>query len=179
MDPLALIQKYYDAESPLYETLVTHSRQVSDKAISIARNNPHLDIDLQFVQEAAMLHDIGIFQTNAPRIFCNGKFPYIAHGYLGADILRAEGFEKHALVCERHTGTGLSLKQIERNALPIPHRDMQPVSIEEQLICFADKFYSKTHLDGELPIEKIRAKMLRFGEDSLAKFDYWMTFFNV
>lgn len=179
MDPIAVIQKYYDTTSPLYEILVTHSRQVTNKAVAIARNNPHLSIDLQFVQEAAMLHDIGIFQTSAPRIFCNGEFPYIAHGYLGADILRSEGFEKHALVCERHTGTGLTLLQIERADLPIPHRDMQPISIEEQLICFADKFYSKTHLEQELPIEKIRSKMSRFGLESLKKFDYWMKVFNM
>ncbi len=179
MNPLEIIQNYYDAESHLYNILVTHSIQVRDKAIAIASKNPHLNIDLQFVKEAAMLHDIGVFKTNAPRIFCEGSFPYIAHGYLGADILREKGFEKHALVCERHTGTGLSLQHIVSNNLPIPHRDMQPITIEEQLICFADKFYSKTHLDQELPIERIRAKMSKFGKDSLAKFDYWMELFNL
>ena len=70
---------------------------------------------------------------------CIRDSPYIAHGYLGAEILRAEGFPQHALVCERHTGAGLSLHEIIDRQLPIPHREMLPVTMEEQLICFADK----------------------------------------
>ena len=58
-------------------------------------------------------------------------------------------FPRHALVCERHTGAGLSLKDIMDQKLPVPPREMLPVSMEEQVICFADKFFSKTHLDRE------------------------------
>ena len=54
--------------------------------------------------------------------------------------------KKSALVCERHTGAGLSLEGIIAQDLPVPHREMVSVSLEEQAICFADKFYSKTHL---------------------------------
>ena len=35
-----------------------------------------------------MLHDIGIFQTDAPGIHCFGSQPYICHGRLGAELLR-------------------------------------------------------------------------------------------
>lgn len=59
--------------------------------------------------------------------------------------MRKEGFPRHALVCERHTGAGISLQSIIDQQLPVPHRDMVPVSLEEQVICFADKFFSKTH----------------------------------
>ena len=90
-----------------------------------------------------MLHDIGIFLTDAPGIFCFGDKPYICHGYLGADLLREEGFPRHALVCERHTGAGISAESIIKQDLPIPHREMLPVSMEEQVICFADKFFQK------------------------------------
>ena len=54
-----------------------------------------------------MLHDIGIIRCNAPGIQCFGNEPYICHGRIGAEMLRAEGFPHHARVCERHTGRGL------------------------------------------------------------------------
>ena len=102
---------------------------MADKALDIARNHPELDLDLQFVEEAAMLHDIGVFLCNAPGIECFGDAPYICHGTLGAELLNEAGFSRHALVCERHTGAGLSLRQIEVQNLPVPHRELMPVSM--------------------------------------------------
>lgn len=143
MNPLALIDKYYPEENELKHILLVHSRSVADKALDMAKKHPELNLDLQFIEEAAMLHDIGIFQTDAEGIGCFGKYPYICHGYLGAELVRQEGFPKHALVCERHTGAGLSLQDIIRQELPVPHREMVPVSLEEQIICFADKFFQR------------------------------------
>jgi uncharacterized protein len=56
--------------------------------------HPEMNLDERFIQEAALLHDIGIFLTNAPKIHCFGDYPYICHGYLGAEILRKEGLDK-------------------------------------------------------------------------------------
>lgn len=177
MNPLALIDKYYPEENELKRILLVHSRAVADKALELARKHPELQLDLQFVEEAAMLHDIGIFKTDAKDIFCFGTFPYICHGYLGADLMRQEGYFHHALVCERHTGAGISLEAIETQGLPLPHREMVPVSLEEQLICFADKFYSKTHLDREKSVEKARKSISRFGDDGVVRFDRWCKVF--
>ena len=85
-------------------------------------------------------------------------------GYLGADLMRKEGFPRHALVCERHTGAGMSLQSIIDQQLPVPHRNMVPVSLEEQVICFADKFFSKTHLDREKSVEKALKSISRYGK---------------
>ena len=177
MDPLLLIDKYYPEDNELKHILLKHSRSVADKALAMARKHPELNLDLQFIEEAAMLHDIGIFQTDAPSIRCFGTHPYIAHGYLGAEILRAEGFPQHALVCERHTGAGLSLQDIIDQQLPVPHREMLPVTLEEQLICFADKFFSKTHLDEEKTVEKARNSIAKYGEEGLNRFDRWCSLF--
>ena len=141
MIPVDIIKKYYQKESDLFNILLEHSFSVADKALYIAQQHPEMELDRKFIYEAAMLHDIGIFKTNAPDIYCFGEYPYLCHGFLGSDLLKDEGFPLHALVCERHTGTGLSLENIVKNDLPVPHRDMLPVSLEEQLICFADKFY--------------------------------------
>jgi uncharacterized protein len=173
MNPLAILAKYYDTDSKLYAILLRHSQAVTRKAVTIARLHPELKADEEFIAEAAMLHDIGIFLTDAPAIECHGSRQYIEHGYLGADIVRKEGYPRHALVCERHTGTGLSETDIEKKNLPLPHRDMCPVSIEEQIICYADKFFSKSKDDKELTIEKVRQSLARYGEDVVARFDYW------
>ena len=155
-----------------------HSRSVADKALAIAEAHPELHINKQFVEEAAMLHDIGIFRTNAPSIYCFGAEPYICHGTIGAQLMREEGFPQHALVCERHTGSGLSLLEIERQNLPVPHHDMLPLSLEEKLICYADKFFSKTHLERERTVEQARNSLLKFGEEGIARFDTWIQLFS-
>ncbi|SEF58991.1 HD domain-containing protein [Parabacteroides chinchillae] len=177
MNPLDIIKKYYPLESEAFRILVTHSRSVADKALSIARMHPEMNLDLTFIDEASMLHDIGIFKCNAPDIACYGEAEYICHGYLGSDLMREEGFPRHALVCERHTGTGISLKMIEERNLPLPQRDMQPVSMEEQLICFADKFYSKTKLEKEKSIDKVKQGLSKYGAETVGRFDSWCKLF--
>ncbi len=177
MDPLVLIDKYYPEENDLKRILLVHSRSVTEKALSMARNHPELHLDEQFIAEAAMLHDIGIFKTDAPTIGCLGTYPYICHGYLGAELVKEEGFPRHSLVCERHTGAGISLKEIINQHLPLPHREMLPVSLEEQIICFADKFFSKTKLDVEKSVEKARKSVTRYGEEGGMRFDRWCELF--
>ena len=177
VEAVKIIEKYYPVQSEAYRILVGHSRSVADKALQIGQAHPELSLDLQFVEEAAMLHDIGAFLCYAPEIDCHGNADYICHGYLGAELLRKEGYPRHAFVCERHTGTGLTLEMIVHHKLPIPHRDMRPQSIEEQLICFADKFYSKTALDTEKSVEKVFQSMTKYGMESVLRFDEWCKLF--
>ena len=173
MDALAIINKYYPEDNELKHILLTHSRSVADKALWIADRHPELELDRQFLEEAALLHDIGVFLTDAPGIHCQGTHPYICHGYLGSELMQKEGYPRHALVCERHTGAGMSLQSILDQQLPVPHRDMLPVSLEEQVVCFADKFFSKTHLDREKSPEKVLKSISRFGEEGVLRFNDW------
>ena len=171
MDPIALIDKYYASQPELREVLIVHSRQVADRALSIVDRHPEWLADRQFVEEAAMLHDIGIIYCHAPKIHCMGTHRYIEHGYLGAELLRKEGLPRHALVAERHTGSGITLEQVIRDELPIPERDYCPVSIEEKIICYADKFYSKTHLNEETPVTRVRQKLWMYGHDAILRWN--------
>lgn len=178
INPLQLIEQYYTPNTELYHILVQHSKQVRDKALEVALKHPQLQLDTEFINEAAMLHDIGIFLCNAPGIHCHGTHPYIAHGYLGADLLRKEGLPKHALVCERHTGVGISLAYIIRKGLPLPHRELQPITLEEKVICYADKFFSKTKLDAETSIENIRTMLGHHDAQNILIFDEWHELFS-
>lgn len=177
MDPQLIIDKYYKKGTKLYNIYMSHVTDVTNKALSITHKHPELAVDVNFIEEASMLHDIGIFKTHAPRIGCYGEYPYICHGYLGNELLTNEGYPKHALVCERHTGTGITLQMIIEKNLPLPHRDMVPVSMEEKIICFADKFYSKSHLGKEKSIKKIRRSLAKHGKQQVAIFDEWCELF--
>lgn len=173
LNPLEIIDYFYAENPRLKEILVKHSRAVADKALAISKNHPELMLDNDFLEEAAMLHDIGIIKTNAPEIFCFGDRPYICHGYLGAEMMRKLGYGRHARVCERHTGAGLTKEDVERKLLPLPVKDFMPETNEEIVICVADKFFSKTKLNKEKTLDQAMASVAKHGEEGLARFKTW------
>ena len=180
MDHLTIISKYYAVDSLAYVLLVEHSRMVVKKCLEIAENIKNLNPDIPFLRESAMLHDIGIIFTDAPDIGCYGKRDYICHGYLGRKLLEKEGLPRHALVCERHVGVGLSARDIIDRNLPLPTRDMLPVTLEEKIVCYADKFYSKK-ADAPCfakPLGKVRQEIRKYGPDKLQRFDDMTLLFN-
>ena len=125
-----------------------------------------------------MLHDIGILFCDAPSIHCFGSEPYICHGHLGAELMRSIGYPFHARVCERHTGTGISLHEIETRDLPLPRQDFIPETLEEQVICYADKFYSKSHLSLERTVEQVIKGLGKHGEEGVERFRHWVALFE-
>lgn len=148
-----------------------HSRQVAGKAVEIARDLA-LDVDVEQVYAASMLHDIGIFMTDAPGIDCHGPNPYLCHGMLGAGLLRDEGApEWAARVAERHTGAGITAEDIRRMGLPLPERDFIPQTMLEKLVCYADKFYSKNADMKQKSLERVRASMRKHSAETLARFE--------
>ncbi|MDY0131222.1 MAG: HD domain-containing protein [Desulforegulaceae bacterium] len=180
MDVFKIIDKYYKTNEKAKKVLLTHSELVAKKALKIAENLKE-PIDKKLVYEGSILHDIGMIFTNAPEIGCNGKHPYICHGILGRQILEKEGLVKHALICERHTGTGITKEEIIKKNLPLPLKDMVPVSLEEQIICYADKFFSKglKNLEKEKTLEEIEKTLSGYGGNHLKKFRNWHLKFNV
>jgi uncharacterized protein len=178
MKPMEIIAKYYKPRSKAYNILVSHSKMVTEKALKIAQDHKELLPDLAFIEEAAMLHDIGIFRTNAPYLFCFGDYPYLCHGYLGNELLSTEGYPEHGLVCERHTGVGITIEEIIAQNLPLPLRDFVPVSVEEQIVCFADKFFSKSgDLSYEKSVSDVRKSIRKFGERNVVRFNEWCELF--
>ena len=68
MNPLDLIDKYYPQDNELKHILLVHSRSVADKALWIAARHPELKLDETFLNEAAMLHDIGLFRLGIGKV---------------------------------------------------------------------------------------------------------------
>jgi len=143
MDPEKIINKYYSQDFQRTKILINHSKKVALKALKIARKNKKLNLDLEFIEKSCLIHDIGIYLVEAPLIDCHGSLPYICHGYLGREIMDKENFPEYGLICERHIGVGLTLEEIKDRKLPLPLRDMIPLTNEEQIVCLADKFFSK------------------------------------
>ena len=163
-----------EAEVPeLRNILLVHSKAVAEKARSICRKHPGLKADEQFVYDAAMLHDIGIIRCNAPSIHCFGKEDYMKHGPLGAEMLteasqvfgdKIPNMEKYKRVCARHTGTGLP--------------GFEPTSTEEKIVCYADKFFSKTRLTHEKTFEEAIHSLEKFGQHGVEIFKAWHDIFD-
>lgn len=171
---------FYPQKDDLRKDLLLHSCQVKTKALMILDFLPEeekKDLDRNLVQCGALLHDIGIKFCHAPDIHCTGQAPYLQHGLLGAKMLREYGknhgmdLEKCALICERHTGSGLTAEEIRKRALPLPDRDLLPESREEKLICLADKFFSKSGSMLEKSMEKVYKSMAKFGREPLERFE--------
>jgi len=178
MDPRQILFEHYPPDSPLAHTLLRHSEQVRDKALEVARTVAHLNPDRAFITEAAMLHDIGIYRTAAAALGCRGNAPYICHGIIGRRILEEYGLADHALVCERHVGVGISEQEIRTRSLPLPARDMLPVSLEETIICYADKFFSKSNGGTAHRPEEIVAQLRSFGREQADRFLEWHRSFS-
>ena len=178
---LALIRKYYPQDGQVFNYLYEHSTAVAELAVKIAANRPELKANVKFVHSSALVHDIGIFMTYSPKIGCLGEYPYIAHGYLGRELLVKEGFHEHALVCERHVGVGISRNDIITKGFPLPHRDMIPISVEEQIVCYADLFYSKKPGFISIPKdpEKILKKLAKWGPDKPVVFEEFVEKFGL
>ena len=173
LDPIAVIRKYYPEDNALRRLLLHHSRQVAERALLVAEKHPELGLDKSLLRAGAMLHDVGIFLTDASGIHCHGTEPYLLHGYLGAQLMRAEGLEAIARICERHTGTGLTMERIRERGLSLPEGIYAPATLEEQVVCYADKFYSKSHPERERTIEQTAQSLQKFGEEDVQRFLAW------
>ena len=181
IDYLSIIGRYYSQGNDDYNLLVKHSRQVAELAAQLCKRliKQGQPIDEDFVYEAAMLHDIGMFKTHAPGIFCFGDKLYICHGILGRELLDSVGLFRHALVCERHTGAGLTVQEIIDQQLPLPHKDLLPVSLEEKVVCYADKFYSKSHISSAKSLKKVTRQLSVYGEGTITRFHAMLDLFGL
>ena len=157
MDWQRIIDKYYPEGTRLRDIYMRHSRDVAELALEIA-DECRLPLDHEQIRAAAMLHDIGIVLTDAPGIDCHGSAHYLQHGPLGAELLRREGApEWAARVAERHTGAGIG--------------EMVPETQLERLICYADKFYSKSGSMERKSLAEVRRGMAKWGEENLHRFE--------
>ncbi len=112
------------------EQVIRHEMAVSRKAMKMAHSVIDLPVNLELVKIGALVHDIGRCVSH--------KFD---HGIIGADIIRQMGFpESLARIAECHILAGLTAEEAESYGLP--KKEYLPMTIEEKIVCLADKYIS-------------------------------------
>ena len=106
-----------------------HSLIVKDISLQIAKKlqkKYDFKIDKNLIEIGALVHDIGYYQ------YIKNKKNYVEHGENGYKILIKEGFSKKiARFALTHVGVG--------------YKKNIPISLEEEIVCYADNFHSKGH----------------------------------
>ena len=181
MDYLSIIHKYIAPSSPVYQFYIIHVTLVTAKALSIAERLGFSRKQKQFIEEAAMLHDIGIIRVNAPEINCRGSLPYEMHVKEGKKILQSEGLDDHARIAENHFGVGgITKKEIMQANLRLPPEDIACTQLEDKIISYADLFFSKSPADifQEASLERVREKISKYGPRQQQIFELWYEEFD-
>jgi uncharacterized protein len=84
-------------------------------------------VDMKALVAGALLHDLGRSRTQTVR-----------HGVEGAAMLEKEGVDNKVVeIVRRHVGAGISPEEARK--LGLPEFDYVPRSLEERIVCFADK----------------------------------------
>lgn len=113
----------------LHRNILRHQSAVMREAREIAHNISKVELNIDLIVIGALIHDIGRIKTHT-----------LEHGPIGGDIIRSYGFsEKLARIAERHSMAGLTREEAIK--FDLPDRIYQPETIEEKIVCLADKYY--------------------------------------
>ncbi|HHP7241328.1 MAG TPA: HD domain-containing protein [Cyclobacteriaceae bacterium] len=181
IDYYAVINKYISADQPVHRIYVIHVTMVTAKALSIGRKLGLPSDQLAFIEEASMLHDIGIIHTDAPTIACHGNLPYIMHVKAGKRILSSEGLPDHARIAENHIGVGnTTSEEIIQSGLSLPAEAIICEKLEDMIISYADLFYSKVpgKLFEEKSLNQIRSEVSNYGKKHMETLELWIKAFE-
>jgi len=109
-----------------------HSLKVAEKAIELAEKIKLREVDMDLIEIGSLLHDIGRCKTHG-----------FNHALIGAKLIRERGLsERLAKICETHILGGLDKEDAKQVGLP--ERDFLPQTLEEKIICLADKHIAGT-----------------------------------
>lgn len=113
--------------------ILQHTSAVSQLTTRIGKSIQQVPVDLEVVEIGAILHDVGRCKTHG-----------LEHAMAGGEILRAEGFDARlARIAETHVLGGLTKADTIQAGLPPRYQhDYLPTTVEEKIVCYADKRYS-------------------------------------
>ena len=179
INPIQLLDKYYKDYAKLKEVLLAHGKSIYEMSKEISSLHPEYHINLPFMYEASYLHDIGIYKTNVNKIGCFGTEVYLMHGIIGGEIMRKEGYLDLAHACERHTGSGLDSNDLKKIGYEPPEKRIYiPQTIEEKLLCYCDKFFSKSDVTIKFTKQDILTKRSKYGDNVLQRMNDLFTLFK-
>lgn len=163
-----LHRKYTSSKEDL-DLVWTHSLIVRDIALELVKNlkKNNIKIDKNLVEIGTLVHDIGCYDHYKDK----KNIPYILHGVKGYEVLKKEGFkEEICRMAKIHLGVGLVKENIVANNLPLEKQDYIPVTLEEELVAYADNFHSKAG-PRFLNFKEARERLVDLWTDSPIIFD--------
>jgi len=114
------------------KSVLNHSLKVAEKALEITNTISKVKVDKNLVEIGAIFHDIGRSKTHG-----------FQHALIGGKILRERGFPPQlARICETHIVGGLDKEDAKE--IGLPEKEYLPESIEEKIVCLADKMTNGT-----------------------------------
>jgi uncharacterized protein len=127
-------------------SVIKHSETVTELALEIAQacQKRGLNVNAQLVEIGAILHDIGRSETHT-----------VNHGVAGARIAKSLEIPKPIiLIIKRHVGGGITSREARK--LGWPEDVYIPQTIEEKIVCYADKRVEGIH---RVPVEETIRKL--------------------
>ena len=120
--------------------VINHCVAVADFALETANKlqRKGVKINTELVEAGALLHDIG-----------RSKNQTVDHALIGAQIAQSIGLSESLIkIIKRHVGAGIT--EEEAKWLGWPKDVYTPQTLEEKIVCYADKLISKSR---RIPIE--------------------------
>lgn len=139
--------------------VVEHCKTVARQAAVFSElvSSRGMVVDRELVTIGALLHDIGRSRTHEP-----------GHGFVGGRLLRDIGVdERIARIAERHVGAGIPAG--EAKSLGLPERDFIPETIEEKIVCYADKVAFGTRIGTAREVVAQLEEQLGAGHPAIAR----------
>jgi uncharacterized protein len=135
-------------QSGCEQKVINHCLAVTTLALEIARKlqDRGCKVDLQLVEAGAILHDIGRSRTHG-----------VEHSLVGAQIAKELGLPEPVIdIIKRHVGAGITDEEAEWLGWP---KDIYvPQTLEEKVVCYADKRIDHDHTAPiEDEIEKLKS----------------------
>lgn len=162
------LHKKYAPDQELFDLVFIHSQIVLEIANQLLEKKAQ-NINKPLIIAGALLHDIGTYPFLL-EIRKTGNAKYYQHSLKSAEILRTEKLpEDLCLLAEHHLGVGLTKEEIMRRDMDLPHKDLMPLTKEERLISYADKFHSKKPQFNSY--ESYKAFAGSFGDQNITRFE--------
>jgi uncharacterized protein (TIGR00295 family) len=134
------------------QIIIQHCKTVArvSRILAEALVEKGVPVDVAAVLAGALLHDIGRTRVQTVR-----------HGYESSRILRERGVDGRVVeIVKKHVGAGLSRE--EASCLGLPLGDYIPSTVEERIVCLADKMVGSTEIR---PFSEEVKRFVRKGHD--------------
>jgi uncharacterized protein len=162
------LHKKYAPNDRLFDLVFTHCKIVRDIAVQIAIDKK-LSVNEELLITGALLHDIGTYAF-IEQFEKTGESKYYQHAVAGYQIVKNEGVpEDVCKIVQHHMRLGLTKEQIKYESLDIPLEDYSPVTTEEEVVMYADKFHSKKPQFNSY--ESYLSFIQQFGKEQVVKFE--------